>query len=433
MRIFISHSTAKGNAAGKQRLEALKAALEQAGASPGHEVLLDFERLEPASKWRSVLDEWMACCHSAVLMLDAVALKSPWVLKEATILAHRAALDPAFLLFPALLDGVKRDDLSAPDSPFSKLYLDAIQRLPKTDPAGISDAVKLELGRLATAPVTPMDTLAAKVAAQLRNGDPVQLEAICARLTGQAIQWSAQESRATRCGHEIARAIVRGERGGYPTLRDLIAALRTAGLTKEAAETTLNCAAPLWVAGPAAAPLADLAQRNLAVGVAGSDPAGGAPACWATALNGAYVPGFTAGMYLRRAFLSEEGEPCYSIEGGESDTRAEELAARIRSEVHRRIPTLSAGNIDVVDRYLSRLKTPLFIVLPPPVPDAAVLRVLQANYPRVTFILHSGEELLPGGGEWPARVVPLEPAVDLDREQAEMEDYNRVFHDIGKT
>jgi hypothetical protein len=428
MRIFISHSTAKGNAAGKQRLEALKAALEQGGASPGHEVLLDFERLEPGSKWRSVLDEWMACCHSAVLMLDPVALKSPWVLKEATILAHRAALDPAFLLFPALLDGVKREDLSASDSPFSKLYLDAIQRLPKTDPAGIADAVKLELGKLAAAPVTPMETLAAKVAAQLRNGDPVQLEAIGARLTGQPIQWSNQESRAARCGHEIARAIVRGERGGYRTLRDLIAALRTAGLTKEAAETTLNCAAPLWVAGPAAAPLADLAQRNLgAVPAAGIDPS-----CWATALNGAYVPGFTAEMYLRRAFLPGRETFC-SIEGGESDARAEELIARIRSEVHAREPVLRAGKVEAADRYLSRLTTPYFILLPPPVPDVAVLRMLQTKYPRVTFILHTGEELLPGGGDWPARVVPLEPPVDLDQEQLAAEDYSRALDDIGRT
>lgn len=429
MRIFVSHSTAKGDAAGKQRLLELKTELEAGGGVPAsHDVLLDFERLEPGAKWRGVLDEWMACCHSAVLMLDPVALKSPWVLKESTILAHRAALDPQFLLFPALLDGVKRDDLSKADSPFSKLYLDAIQRLSKTDPAGIAGQVKEQLAQLASAPVTPIEELAAKIAAQLRNAASAQLENICARITGQPVQWSPQESRAERCGREIARAIVRGDRGGYASLRALIRGLRTAGVTREAAETTLNCSAPLWVLGPAAAPLADLAQRNLGAAPAAS----GEARCWATALNGVYVPGFTAEMYLRRAFLPERETFC-SIDGGESDARAEELIERIRAEVHAREPVLRAGKVEAVDRYLSRLTTPYFILLPPPAPDEQVLRALQNQYPRVTFILHTGEELSTGNGAWPARVVPLEPPVDLDVEQAAAEDYNGALDDIAKT
>src|SRR5437773_6595925 len=122
MWIFISHSTGKDDAAGRQRLLDIEVALKgPAGAPSGHDVLLDFKRLEPSFKWRSELDEWMATCHAAVLLLTPKALESQWVLKEATILAHRAARDTRFLLFPALLDGLTREQLTAKDSRFSPL------------------------------------------------------------------------------------------------------------------------------------------------------------------------------------------------------------------------------------------------------------------------------------------------------------------------
>src|SRR5262245_57840107 len=113
MWIFISHSTAKDDQAGLDRLKSLSAALKTkpGGAASGHDALLDFERLEPAAKWRSEIDEWLAQCHAAVLMLTPKSLESAWVLKEATILAHRAARDDTFYLFPVLLEGLKRDDL----------------------------------------------------------------------------------------------------------------------------------------------------------------------------------------------------------------------------------------------------------------------------------------------------------------------------------
>jgi hypothetical protein len=83
MRIFISHSTDKDDATGRQRLNAVDAALK--GAPPGHDVLLDIKRLEASFEWRAELDEWMTTCHAAVLLLTPKALESPWVLKEATM------------------------------------------------------------------------------------------------------------------------------------------------------------------------------------------------------------------------------------------------------------------------------------------------------------------------------------------------------------
>jgi hypothetical protein len=393
------------------------------GVPSGHEVLLDFDRLDPGAKWRNVLDEWMASCHAAVVMLDKVALSSPWVLKEATILAHRAARDAQFLLFPVLLDGVQRTDLSKDDSPFSKLYLDAIQRVSKTAPQGIAEEVLQELGKLSSVPKTPLDELADALSYQLETANSAELERICVRLTGKSVNWSPQDSRAERCAREIALAIVRGERGGYATGRELIRSLSIAGLVKERAKRALNYAAPLWVAGRSAATLADLAQRN----ASNTITPGQATACWATVINGAYVPNYTADIYVRRAYLPKH-ETIRTIDGGESDARAEDLIDRIRTEVKNR-ERLSGAKPAAIDRFLSGRTTPYFIVLPPPCPDEVTLRTLQNQYPRVTFILHTGEDL-PDDEVWPARVVPLTPSVDLDMELAAYGDYNGAIDDI---
>jgi hypothetical protein len=428
MWIFISHSTAKDDQAGLDRLKSLSAALKTkpGGAASGHDVLLDFERLEPAAKWRSEIDEWLAQCHAAVLMLTPKSLESAWVLKEATILAHRTARDDTFYLFPVLLEGLKRDDLIRKGGNFAPLYLDAIQRVGVTDPAGIAAAVMQQLAKLAQPPITPLKALEENLANLFRAADKTPLERICERVTCQAIAWSPNESRPERCAREVARAIVRHQIGGYRTTGALIQDLLQAGITKEFALRALNLAAPLWVEGRAAVPIADFARRNLDV----KPNSAGTAECWAIALNGALVQNFTADMYLRRAYLPGTAT-VRSIEGGESETRAEDLIERIRNEVRNREPTLNGQPAQVIDRYLRTRTAPYFIVLPPPVPDAETLGVLQNKYYRVTFIAHTGEVLSPEA-ELPPRLVPVDPAVDLDAEMTALQDFSDTREQINK-
>ena len=416
MWIFISHSTAKDDAAGRQRLLDVEAALKQAAAGPtGHDVLLDFERLEAGFNWRTQLDEWMATCHAAVLMLTPKALESPWVLKEATILAHRAARDKKFLLFPALLDGLTRPQL-VENKRFSPLYLEAIQRIGGTQPADIADAVLGQLTALGSVPVTPFDSLVTALAVQLKGADDDQLEGICSAITGKPIAFQTSDKRHVRCAHEVARAIVTGSRGQYDSLGKLISALITAGLSKDAARTVLNLAAPLWVDSEAASPLADVAERNR---TAKPDPLGQATS-WATAINGDYVPNFTAGMYLRRAYLPETSTTFVNLHGGESERRLDDLTARLRDAV-RTSPLLQNVSDAKVDAFLDRRTNPYFVLLPPPFPDRELLDALQLRYPRVTFIAQIEAERLAtdGLGE---RVVPLRPPVDLDRELSALDE-----------
>src|SRR5687768_10773334 len=235
MRIFISHSTEKGDAAGKKRLVDLKRSLKgPSAASTGHDVLLDFDRLDPAAKWRAVLDEWMATCHAGVLVMTPKSLTSSWVLKEATILAHRAARDPQFLLFPVLLDGLTREQLTATDSRFSPLYLDAIQRVRKTNAAGIAKDVLRELNKLGSPPRTPLDELAAALAVQIKGADAKRLEQICVAIAGAPVAWQPSEVASERCARVIARAVVTNSKGQYKSLSELIRDLLLAGLGKEA-------------------------------------------------------------------------------------------------------------------------------------------------------------------------------------------------------
>src|SRR5206468_4311 len=185
-------------------------------------------------------------------------------------------------------------------------------------------------------------------------------EAICTAITGTPVAWQPTEARNLRCAREVARAIVTGSRGHYASISDLIGDLLLAGLSKEASSRVLNLAAPLWVDSEAASPLADVAARNLAA----KPDAAGKTRSWSTAINGDFVPTFTAGMYLRRAYLPDPAT-LVNLHGGESELRLEDLIARLRDEV-RSAPTLHRVSDAKVDAFLASLTKPHFGLLPPP-------------------------------------------------------------------
>ena len=418
MRIFISHSTAKDDPGGQQRLDAIDAALQGVAPAPAlvlHEVLLDKRRLEPGFEWRAELDEWMALCHAAVLLLTPKALQSPWVLKEATILAHRAALDKQFLLFPVLLDGLTRDQLKA--SIFSPLYLDAIQRVAGTQPDAIAAAVHAQLAGIGNPPETRLDRLVDVLARQLKTAaeddDALALERICEKLTGKPHQLNNPKTRARGAALVVAFAIVSGKLGGYRSLRDVMNDLLNAGLANEAARKVLNLAGPRWVNPEAAAHLAEVAARN----VGGQVDEQGRAIAWSLAINGDLLPTFTAPHYVRRAYVPDRPPRLISLHGGESDLRLEELIQRLRAEV--RTWSLWSGISDnaQLDGMLAKLDEPCFVLLPKPFPDAELLDALQRRYPKLTFIGQDDAKHIVGRN-FIGRVVPVVPPLESKEEQA---------------
>ena len=409
MRIFISHSTAKDDPDGCKRLDEVAAALlGPAHAATGHDVLVDKERLKAGSDWRAELDEWMATCHAAVLLLTPRALESAWVLKEATILAHRAALDTQFLLFPALLDGLTRDQLK--ESRFSPLYLDAIQRVAGTRPADIAMAVLQQLAKFGKPPDTRFDSLVTALAGLLKSAaEGYGLEPICERITGTPWAWDSARTRAMGAARVVALAIVSGRLGSYASLRELMNDLLNNTLSKEAATRVLNLAGPMWVKAEAAAHLAEVAARNRTK----PRDATGQRVSWSTAINGELLPTFTAPQYVRRAYLPDV--PTFlNLDGGQSDLKLDELITCLRHEV-RKSP-LFAGRSDAkIDDLLSKVDTPYFVLLPPPFPDAELLESLQARYPALTFI-GQGDAPRIAAREFEGRVVPIVPPLDHDDE-----------------
>lgn len=418
MRIFVSHSTEKDDAAGRQRLIEVQRALGTVATGPAaHDVLIDFQRLEPGARWRNVLDEWMAQCHAAVVMITPRALQSAWVLKEATILAHRKALDPTFFLFPVLLDGVTPAQLSAPESRFSPLYLDALQRVSHVDPEGIAADVLRVIGATADPPPqTPLELLAKSIAVQIQGVDSEELERICQLVTGSPIAWQPGDIRAKRFAQELARAVVFGKVQHYTGITGLVKDLLLSGLDRDRATRVLRLIAPLWVEMEAAALLTDLAKRNLEA----LPDAAGLIKSWALAMNGEYLSVFTADMYMRRVYLPNT-ETLLTIEGGESDDRLGDLTERILEEVRNR--ELRGATDAQVEGVLADLKRPYFIVLPPPFPDDALLGELRRRFPRVTFIAQADAldaESMPTA----ERIVRLNPQVDLTLELNALQDYN---------
>ena len=92
---------------------ALVAGLDTSGADDGRgRVWFDRKRLEPGDEWELDIVGALHDCEAAVLLLTPDALESPWVLREATVLADRRSRWPELRLVPVLLAGVRHESLT---------------------------------------------------------------------------------------------------------------------------------------------------------------------------------------------------------------------------------------------------------------------------------------------------------------------------------
>lgn len=92
---------------------ALAARLDPGGAGDGSgAVWFDRKRLEPGDEWELDIVGALHDCEAAVLLLTPDALESPWVLREATVLADRRSRWPGLRLVPVLLAGTRRETLA---------------------------------------------------------------------------------------------------------------------------------------------------------------------------------------------------------------------------------------------------------------------------------------------------------------------------------
>ena len=129
-RLFISHSSPEAPALA--RLTDLHAQL----SGLGYEVLLNRTFIRSGDEWRNRIHVMLAECQAAIILLDAAALASPWVLKESTILSWRKDLEgEEFYLQPVRFRGITADDLKTRQ--YSPLLLTELQHIVADDDAAM--------------------------------------------------------------------------------------------------------------------------------------------------------------------------------------------------------------------------------------------------------------------------------------------------------
>ncbi len=405
--IFVSHSS-KDNEFTKKFCQALRAAdAGESGCDPvidyeklqDYDVLVDVDELQAGKPWPKQLHEWMARCHAAVLLLTPNAVKSPWVLKETTILAWRLSLDKNFRFFIVRFDGVSDSDLT--EGGFSPLMLDEVQKLPVGDAANVAAQVRKEL----PPPTDPtlFDSLCGALEDLAQDLKPNTLKRIAEKIRVGARHWRPDVDEKQQYVQAIAIKLLSEDLGGYEGVDNLVDDL-IATTSTETVEKILYIVAPHWVDAEAAGRLPSVAacQPRRAI-----------------AMNGSGVSDFTAEMYVRRAHPLSRLQRVLPIPGGNSGDIVDHVTRELYFHAHRDERSLDSSGpmtpeqqADVI-KHFNKGKPRYFVVLSPPHPLGSDLRQLMTRFPKLTFILWTGEDLL---DPEPETVVCLKPAVILDEE-----------------
>jgi hypothetical protein len=413
--IFVSHSS-KDNPFTKEFCQALRAGgagETSCDAVVDYEVLVDVDELQAGKPWPKQLHEWMARCHAAVLLLTSNAVKSPWVLKEATILAWRLSLDEKFRFFTVRFDDVSDSDLTA--NGFDPLMLPEIQKLQAGTPAEIAAQVRK---RNAIPPPidTPYDTLLLALEDLAQDVRPNTLKKIAEKMRLGARQWKPDMDQKQQYVQAIAVKLLSEDLGGYEGVDDLVDDL-IATTSTEIVKKILHIVAPHWV---------DVAAAGRLPSVATGQPRR------AIAMNGAEVSNFTAEMYVRRAHPLSRGQRVVAIPGGNAGDIVDHVTRELELYWHARHDERSPGSSEVlkaeqkadVIKHFDKDKPRYFVVLTDPHPSGADLQKLMTRFPKLTFILWTGDKLL---DPEPEAVVCLKPEVNLAEEEKQREAYDAAM------
>ena len=398
-RIFLSHSS-KDLALTKAMSAALKT---PEGEHPGYEVLLDGECLRAGEEWPAQLNAMMAYAHAGLILLTRAAINRPeWVRNEAYILAWRRSLDPEFKVFYALLDDVTSSDLSA--SGFDPAHLRLIQEVPTKDCAGIARIAKA-LGPKGVMPRTPFEELASRLTEFLKDISRDSLARMVEHLKAPPLLWRPGE--VTAYEQRIAAQVLAGRLGDYKKLSDLINELKGHALPPASLRIALRWIAPFWLAPGASGRFAAVVRELW------QDSKGGT-----AVINGKHVIPYTAEMFVFKARPFDFQCRVAEIESPANKADAPYYKRQICEWLRRKMEDDYEGKDDDAIVELLAGEVPfLFVPLPAPVPDSDTLRQLRDWFPRVVFLLWTGETVTEVDCDVPA--VVLMPPVDIAREQDE--------------
>lgn len=397
-KLFVSHSSHSD--ASKTRLRSVCQRLENAGFS----VLVDYEEIKSGDVWRDRIHISLAECHAALILFDKEALNSPWVLKEATILSWRRALEKdSFRLLPVRLGSVTKDDLETRQ--FAPLLLNEVQHVVNADADSIVAAV-LNSVNAGSDSRSLMELLVDDIAKQLEllNIADSTLENV-ARQQDPNIRFTQGESRRTKFAELLARRLFRTGPLCLSCAVDLLNALGSAA-TRSVVEKIAYLIAPLWVEPDAAA----LIERGCARAGDFQD----------LAFYSAKLRTFTqfaAEDYVRRAYLRSAVYTLLRVEEVSAGDDMNHVIERIRDYVRERSETRKYDEDAEIDEYINGSLTndPAFVVLSL-VLDEATLGKLRERYPRLTFLMYTSQS---GPTRTPlcSRTHYIDPELTIDAEK----------------
>lgn len=404
-RVFISHRN------GDAKVIALINGISTRLAKEGFDVFVDFDRLSPGTQWCNDIYTWLGICHAAIVIIskDVLQEDSVWVPRECSILAWRKALDPSFVLIPVLLPEVSTEDLRA-HLQFRDLKLHDYQVIDHIDPVDTCNAIIEGLGKLSSAPKSPLEELAEQI--------EIQLQSVRAEFLDQAISFTQADVKKLPRNIDpiklLAFALLQSTIANFVKALEYLAPRIPASI---AVDRILDIIAPVWV---------DLSAARWIAFCSSSDPK---PAAVINASSK-----FAAEMYVRRACCKPPKTMwrivCVTGAYGEFafDDLVEEIVEALLTEFATSlISDPFESNLEIqlasVLHELNRQGRPVIVILRMPVGAADLIPRLQDRFPYLTFLFLSGE-VMPDEEQCPVTLLRrVEPELLPGQENSARIDY----------
>ena len=404
-RLFLSHSSPEEPA--KERLRNLAQAIQDA-AKPGEQirVLYDAEQISTADDWHKRIAFMLHVCHGAAVLIDEAAIRSKWVLAEATFASLRHAYNPDFACVP--ISFIDADDLERAkdaqqrqrdalrESDWSVAALDQIQYAKGNDVAQIADDVVEALRKKGLLqPNNPIDLLADGLATLLEAAPAGRVDELAAELEQSSPYLSADRRRLA--GLALVQKMLRSL--SLKSVRDV---LNDFGIAFKATtvKDILKTLAPLVLSAEASEMLHRCREDG---GYAHASLCCGNPEF--------FVP-----LYLQRAHLSRRPPTHFAIENDYAGF--EQLRARLRDGWRGEQPR-TVGDLSDEDVDYDLGNTRVYVWVAGEI-DEAVIHQFNENYPTVSFILLREDA---ADTPLPPTVFPITPALTIDEQRKIRADY----------
>jgi hypothetical protein len=392
-RIFVSHSSLDNDFT-KELCTKLQSTSHQTIID--FDVLVDYQKLVSGKPWPTQLNHWMAKCHAGILLLTKNAVRSAWVLKEATILSWRLSEDPRFKLFTVRFPDVTNEMLTS--EKFDPLNLGEVQQIAGQNAEDIARQVSESLGKI-VATRTLFNKLAGRLSDLFAKVEDDTFSAVAEKTRVATPPWRPDRDPRRQHIDEVAERLLSSNLGDYEGIDELIDELSTT-TSAETVGQILYLIASYWVDAEAAGKLPRLTSCNPRR---------------AAAMNGAHVSKYTAQRYVERAHPISNWYRVIPTSGGSAGDLVKHYTTEICKYVRNR-ENRPDDSDEVIIEDLKGRKAAFYVVIE--FADQESLDTLMSRFPKLTFILCTGDALPRDEGlhgvEW------LTPPVDLKREHNEL-------------